>query len=82
MIETYIGGANSLVKYSLTSGIEVELSSEDLEELLHNSYLQEKIKSLTNQNQKLSIKNEYYKELLQSFNSILKKMGDIKWVKN
>ena len=78
MQKEYIGGLNSTTKFSLSTGTEVILSEEELEELYYGSHLGDEIKALENQNQKLSIKNEYYKELLQSFNSILKKMGDIK----
>ena len=77
-VETEFGLRHNLVKYTLSNGVEVVLSDDELQELYGGSKLWSKIKILESENMKLEYQRDYYKGLIKNFNSVLAEMEKIK----
>lgn len=76
-VETEYGLRHNLMKYTLTNGVEVILSDDEMEELFKGSKLGKEIESLRAENQKLEYQRDYYKGLIKNFNSILAEMKGV-----
>ena len=69
-----LGSRHGLTKYTLSSGIEIVLNENELEELFKGSKLGKEIESLRAEIQKLEHQKEYYKGLIKNFSNILTEM--------
>ena len=78
-VETEFGLRHNLVKYTLSNGVEVVLSDDELQELYEGSKLWGKIKILESENQKLEYQKEHYRGLILDFKSVLNQMEKVKW---
>jgi hypothetical protein len=76
-VETEFGLRHNLVKYTLSNGVEVVLSDDELLELFEGSKLWGKIKILESENQKLEYQRDYYKGLIKNLNNILAEMKGV-----
>ena len=76
-VETEYGSRHNLTKYTLTSGVEVVLNEQELEELFEGSKLGNEIKILESENMKLNHQKENYRGLIKSLNSILAEMKGV-----
>jgi hypothetical protein len=76
-VETEFGLRHNLVKYTLSNGVEVVLSDDEMEELFKGSKLGSEIEILKSENQKLEYQRDYYKSLIKDFNHILDQMQGI-----
>ena len=76
-LETEFGLRHNLTKYTLSNGVEVILSDDELPELYEGSKLGGKIKILESENMKLEYQRDYYKGLIKNFNSILAEMKGV-----
>ena len=77
--ETEFGLRHNLTKYTLSSGIEIVLNENELEELFKGSKLGNEIKILESENMKLNYQKEHYRGLIKNFNSVLVEMEKVKW---
>ena len=76
--ETEFGLRHNLTKYTLSSGIEVILNNDELQELFEGFKLGNEIKILKSENMKLNYQKEHYKGLIKNFNSVLVEMEKVK----
>ena len=80
MITEYLGSfefRHSLTKYTLSTGVEVILNEDEMEELFKDSKLGKEIESLKAENQKLEYQRDYYKSLIRNFSNILTEMKGV-----
>ena len=80
MTTEYLGSfefRHSLTKYTLSTGVEVILNEDEMEELFKDSKLGKEIESLKAENQKLEHQRDYYKSLIRNFNNILTEMKGV-----
>ena len=80
MIKEYVGSfefRHQLTKYTLSSGVEIVLNDDEIEELFKGSKLGSEIEILKADIQKLKSQKEYYKGLIKNFNNILTEMKKV-----
>ena len=81
MTTEYIGSLDArhhLTKYILSSGLEVILNEDEMEELFKGSKLGNEIEILKAENQKLEHQKEYYRGLILDFKSVMNLMEKVK----
>lgn len=76
-VETEFGLRHNLTKYTLSNGIEVILSDEELQELFEGSKLGGEIEILESENMKLEYQRDFYKGLIKNLNNILTEMRGV-----
>ncbi len=80
MIKEYVGSLGSrhgLTKYILSSGLEIILNVEEMEEFFRDSKLGRETEILKAENQKVGYQRDYYKSLIRDFSNILTKMRGV-----
>ena len=80
MTTEYLGSfefRHSLTKYTLSTGVEVILNEDEMEELFKDSKQGNEIESLKAENQKLEYQRDYYKSLIRNFSNILTEMKGV-----
>ena len=77
-VETEFGLRHNLTKYTLSNGIEVILSNDEMGELFKGSKLGSEIEILESENMKLQHQKEYFKDLIRTFTSTLNEMEKVK----
>ena len=79
IVETEFGLRHNLTKYTLSNGVEVILSDDEMGELFKGSKLGGDIEILKAENMKLAHQKENYRGLILDFKSVLSQMEKVKW---
>ena len=75
--ETEYGLRHGLTKYTLSTGAEIILNEDEIEELFKGSRLGRELENLQAENQKVTYQRDYYKGLIRTFTSTLNEMKGV-----